>query len=519
MSRFRVTIRVRLVTVAAFGVGVALAVGAVGLVAVRHGLAVRARLEVAAAAIRNHTMGERYQAEMRADVMQALVSTSPEEQQAVVQAAVQHGEEFRRCLAANAALPLDASVKSDLAQARVALDQYVEQASLVVALAIQDTKSARASLGPFLAAFGNLEQRQAVVLQHIEQNQHLTVEAAGRESKLAMALVLIITLLGAGALLALTLRVEHGISTPIRNTAATLADIAEGEGDLTRRLPATSGDELGDLEREFNRFADRMHDLVAQVRTSARGVSRASHELTSASATLSGSAQEQASGLEQTVASLEQITATIRRNEDNAGLASGLAREARDVAGKGEAVLASAVDAMNRIHGSSRRIADIITTIDEIAFQTNLLALNAAVEAARAGEQGRGFAVVAAEVRNLAQRSAAAAREIKDLIEDSVRKVEDGSKLVNRSGATLGEILAAVNRVTEAVAEIASASKDQSKGVEEVNRAVSAMDRVTQSNAAQTEELSATAGQLLNQSREVTELVQRFKLAGAIAGE
>jgi methyl-accepting chemotaxis protein len=172
-----------------------------------------------------------------------------------------------------------------------------------------------------------------------------------------------------------------------------------------------------------------------------------------------------------------------------------------------------AVSAMREIHESSRRIAEITTTIDEIAFQTNLLALNAAVEAARAGEQGRGFAVVASEVRGLAQRSASAAREIKGLIDDSVQKVESGAELVNRSGATLGEIVVSVKRVSDIVAEIAAASREQSTGVDELNKAVSQMDRTTQSNAAQTEELSATANHLTEQAREVLALVRQFRLA------
>jgi methyl-accepting chemotaxis protein len=242
------------------------------------------------------------------------------------------------------------------------------------------------------------------------------------------------------------------------------------------------------------------------------GVSQASRELTGASETIAGSAQVQASSLEKTAASLEEITAAIKQNADNAGLASRLATHARDVAVKGGSAVSSAVVAMTGINASSTRIAEIITTIDEIAFQTNLLALNAAVEAARAGEQGRGFAVVAAEVRSLALRSAQAAQEIKALVEDSVHKVEGGTELVNRSGETLEEIVTAVKRVTEVVAEIAAASHEQSLGVDVVNRAVTSMDLATQSNAIQTEELSATAGQLSGQARGVMELVGRFQL-------
>jgi methyl-accepting chemotaxis protein len=210
---------------------------------------------------------------------------------------------------------------------------------------------------------------------------------------------------------------------------------------------------------------------------------------------------------------LEEITGTVKQNADNAKQADQLAMGSRDVAERGGQVVDTAVTAMGEINESSKKIADIITTIDEIAFQTNLLALNAAVEAARAGEQGRGFAVVASEVRNLAQRSATAAKEIKTLIQDSVSKVESGSELVTKSGETLGEIVSSVKRVTDIVGEIAAASQEQSSGIDQVNRAVTQMDRVVQTNAAQSQELSSTARSLTAQAEQLQALVARFKLA------
>jgi methyl-accepting chemotaxis protein len=204
----------------------------------------------------------------------------------------------------------------------------------------------------------------------------------------------------------------------------------------------------------------------------------------------------------------------VRQNADNARQANQLAVSSRDTAEQGGQVVTAAVSAMGEINQSSKQIADIITTIDEIAFQTNLLALNAAVEAARAGEQGRGFAVVAAEVRNLAQRSATAAKEIKALIQDSVQKVEGGSALVNQSGQTLSEIVAAVKRVTDIIAEITAASQEQSQGIDQVNKAVTQMDQVVQGAAAQAEELSSTAQALAMRAGELQALVGRFKLDG-----
>lgn len=241
-------------------------------------------------------------------------------------------------------------------------------------------------------------------------------------------------------------------------------------------------------------------------------VAAASQQLAAAAEQLSSGAQQSASSLEETASSLEEMTATVKQNADNADQANQLANTSRGTAEQGGEVVASAVTAMAEINQASKKIADIITTIDEIAFQTNLLALNAAVEAARAGEQGRGFAVVAGEVRNLAQRSATAAREIKGLIQDSVQKVETGSALVNRSGDTLSAIVASVKKVTDIVAEIAAASREQSAGIEQINKAVAQMDQVTQSNASQTEEMSGTAVALSGQAENLQAVVAQFNI-------
>jgi methyl-accepting chemotaxis protein len=283
-------------------------------------------------------------------------------------------------------------------------------------------------------------------------------------------------------------------------------------GDLTQRLTVASQDEVGQMGTALNQALGHIHDAIGDIQKGAGSVASASGELASASDTLSDGAQEQASSLEQTSASLEQITATVKQNAANARQANEVAAASRESAEKGGRVVDAAVSAMGEINAASTRIADIITTIDEIAFQTNLLALNAAVEAARAGEQGRGFAVVATEVRNLAQRSATAAKEIKSLIEDSVRKVDSGTELVNQSGQTLGEIVASVKRVTDIVSEIAAASAEQAIGIEQVSQAMAQMDKVTQANSAQTEELSATARTLNEQAGSMRRLTARFRL-------
>jgi methyl-accepting chemotaxis protein len=288
--------------------------------------------------------------------------------------------------------------------------------------------------------------------------------------------------------------------------------VADGNFDLT--VPDLGDDAVGQVAKALDSAVESIRKALLAVRGVAQTVASAASQMTSASSEISRGAQNQASSLEETASSLEEITSTVKQNTDNAQQARQLANGSRDVAEKGGHVVGEAVKAMGEINAASTRISDIITTIDEIAFQTNLLALNAAVEAARAGEQGRGFAVVAAEVRNLAQRSATAAKEIKTLIQDSVRKVENGTSLVNQSGRTLEEIVGSVKRVTDIVAEIAAASKEQLTGVEQVNKAVAQMDRVTQNNASQTEEMAGTAEALLTHSKQLSELVERFKLEG-----
>ena len=311
----------------------------------------------------------------------------------------------------------------------------------------------------------------------------------------------------------LTLMNSHSIISPI-GYAARVAEAIAG-GDLTMPIRVQGKDEAATLLGALNRMQDSLRSVVGQVHESSASIRHASSEVASGNSDLSQRTEQAASSLQQTASSMEQLTSTVRHSADAARQASQLAGSAADVAQRGGQVVAQVVSTMDEINHSSKKIADIIGTIDGIAFQTNILALNAAVEAARAGEQGRGFAVVAGEVRNLAQRSAAAAREIKGLISASVDRVEVGSKLVGDAGSTMDEIVASVQRVSNIIGEISAAAGEQSTGIGDVNTAVTQLDGMTQQNAALVEQSAAAAESLREQAERLSNVVGTFKLSMA----
>ncbi|WP_050464173.1 methyl-accepting chemotaxis protein [Herbaspirillum autotrophicum] len=358
--------------------------------------------------------------------------------------------------------------------------------------------------------------RYQKVIQELLDMQRKTIDQMAQEiddvarhSKMLMT-GLAAMMLALGVLCAWLLTTS--ITTPLAAAVRLSRRIADG--DLTEQSPVRSRDELGQLNQALNDMSNSLLNIVAQVRQGADTIATASSQIASGNLDLSSRTEQQAGSLEETASAMEELTSTVKQNADNARQANQLAASASSVAVQGGQVVSQVVDTMEAINSSSKKIVDIISVIDGIAFQTNILALNAAVEAARAGEQGRGFAVVASEVRSLAQRSAAAAKEIKGLIDDSVEKVGTGSKLVGQAGVTMDEVVSSVKRVTDVMGEITAASQEQSTGIEEVNRAITQMDETTQQNAALVEQAAAAAQSLQDQAGNLVHVVSVFKIDG-----
>ena len=315
------------------------------------------------------------------------------------------------------------------------------------------------------------------------------------------------------------LKIGEGLNSMMQICASSLDELdrvlsALAKGDLTETITNEYHGTFGQLKDNSNTTVAQLTEVIRSIKDAVETINTAAQEIASGNTDLSQRTEEQASSLEETAASMEELTATVKQNSESAKQANQLAAGASDIAARGGEVVSKVVTTMSLISESSKKIVDIISVIDGIAFQTNILALNAAVEAARAGEQGRGFAVVASEVRNLAQRSAAAAKEIKTLINDSVDKVAEGTSLADNAGKTMGEVVNSVKRVTDIMAEISAASVEQTSGIEQVNQAITQMDDVTQQNAALVEEAAAASESLEEQAQQLSGLIDTFRISG-----
>ncbi|MCC7697270.1 MULTISPECIES: methyl-accepting chemotaxis protein [Janthinobacterium] len=353
------------------------------------------------------------------------------------------------------------------------------------------------------------ELDQQIATQSVQMRT--AAEAAMARANDTSVLIIALGLVGGVLSLATAWFISSGIVRPLRHAVKVARKVAGG--DLSEHIRVDSRDEVGQLLQALKDMNASLITIVGEVRGGTHEIAGASGEIAAGNLDLSQRTQAQASSLERTAASMDELTGTVKQNADNARQANQLAQSAAAVAGKGGTVVAQVVDTMSSINASSKKIVDIIGVIDAIAFQTNILALNAAVEAARAGEQGRGFAVVAAEVRTLAQRSAGAAKEIKQLIGDSVERVDAGARLVDTAGATMREIVASVHRVTDIMGEISMASGEQLSGIEQVNAAIVQMEQVTQQNAALVEQASTAAASMQQRATLLSGTVGIFKLS------
>lgn len=427
-----------------------------------------------------------------------------------------HGKEMLDLVANLGRQDIPADIRTTLDAANPVVQKYVGLARQTADLVLTDAQAAKVPLSDFEVSFRDLETRLSELGNKIKSSALAIQAVSAKTAQDGAKLVYLTGLLAFALLIFVSWLIARSIISPLQR--AIKAAQAVAGGDLTHVIQVEGKNETGQLMQALKDMNEalnkKMSRVIGQLKETSDSVVIASRQLVQGNMNLSSRTEEQASTVEETAASVEELSSTVRQNAEHAREAKNLAETASSVAAKGGEVVTRVVSTMDQISHSAKKIADIISVIDGIAFQTNILALNAAVEAARAGEQGRGFAVVASEVRSLAQRSAAAAKEIKGLIGDSVSKVELGSALVREAGQTMTETVDSIRRVTALMFDIANASQEQSEGVEQIGQAITQIDDVTQQNAALVEEATAAAESLERQAGNLADLLMEFKVEG-----
>jgi methyl-accepting chemotaxis protein len=456
---------------------------------------------------------------IRGDVLLALLSAQTKDAAGLAEAQkdlAEHSGTFTKAITEMQALPLTDEAKAVVAKVGPALKAYVESAANVQKLAAGDAAAAQAAVPDFQKAFkvleGTMEEQTSAIEKDVEAYSiEATNSAHDAKVQVGMGLGIVAVLL-----IFVSLWLSKQISVPMAQAVMVADKLAAG--DLTSDVHPTGNEETAQLLTSLARMQSSFGGIVRNVKSNAESVATSSAEIASGNNDLSVRTEQQAAALEKTASSMGTLGATVKQNADSARQANQLAQSASTIAVEGGSIVGQVVETMKGINESSRKISDIISVIDGIAFQTNILALNAAVEAARAGEQGRGFAVVASEVRSLAGRSADAAKEIKQLINASVERVEQGTALVDQAGTTMTEVVTSIRRVTDIMGEISSASNEQATGVAQVGEAVTQMDQSTQQNSALVEQMAAAASSLKGQANDLVESVAVFKLSAGDHG-
>jgi methyl-accepting chemotaxis protein-1 (serine sensor receptor) len=499
-----------------FGLAAAVLVGIAGAIGVnasaRMGNAITVAMQANDAKSAGQTADMMHDA-IRGDAQRALLGALQWDNHMIAAAKADlqdHAQTMRSELARMGELPIGNAGQQALAAALPVVEDYIQTAERMVAGAASTAAEAQAEDTALQQAFDALEVQLEALADVVGQEAQTHADGAQAGVQTTEWLILASTVTSLVCLVLGAAWLSGRLTRPISRAVASAERLAQG--DLTQAIEVSGTDETRQLLLSLANMQERMVAMVRDVKNNADQVATASAQIAHGNQDLSSRTEQQASALQQTAATMEELGTTVRNNADSAVQANSLAVGAAQVASQGGEVMARVVDTMGQINDSSRRIADIIGTIDSIAFQTNILALNAAVEAARAGEQGRGFAVVASEVRSLAQRSAEAAREIKTLVGTSVDRVEAGTSLVGQAGETMKEIVGAIQRVNAIVSEISASSREQSNGVSQVGDAVTQMDRSTQQSAALVEETAAAAESLSGQARQLVTAVGAFRV-------